>query len=130
MAATKPKPSVQVFDAFLTQKDILSALLVWVILEAFSFILLPNFTLIKSDNTTLTWLSISVPLGLIGAFVIGICSSWLQYCHVQLHKTNPHKKLLVALCNIGSWIGLAGIGFPLIIVGLEFWLLIAHGLDA
>ncbi len=129
MAPTKPKPPVQVIDSFLTQQDILSALLVWVILEGFSFILLPNFTLISGDNKTLTWILISAPLGILGAIMIGLCSSWLQYCHERLHKTNPQKKLLVALGNVGSWIGLAGIGFPLIIVGLEFWFLIIHGID-
>lgn len=130
MAPTKPKPSVQVIDSFLTQQDILSALVVWVILEGFSFVLLPNFTLIPGEDKTLTWVLISAPLGIIGSIIIGLCSSWLQYCHVRLHKTDPKKKFLVAIGNMGSWLGLAGIGFPLIMVGLEFWLLIIHGIDS
>lgn len=93
MAPTKPKPPVQVIDSFLTQQDILSALVVWVILEGFSFILLPNFTLITGENKTLTWVLISAPLGIIGSIIIGLCSSWLQYCHVRLHKTDPKKSL-------------------------------------
>ena len=130
MAPTKPKPPVKVIDAFLTQQDILSALLVWVILEGFSFILLPNFKLINGENKTLTWIAISAPIGLLGAIMIGVCSSWLQYCQLRIHKTNSNKKFMVALGNIGSWIGLAGIGFPMIVVGLELWFLIVHGLDS
>ncbi|QUY40939.1 hypothetical protein HRE53_02870 [Acaryochloris sp. 'Moss Beach'] len=130
MAPTKPRPPVQVIDSFLTQQDILSALVVWIILEGFSFILLPNFTLISGENKTLTWVLITTPLGIAGSIIIGICSSCLQYCHVRLHKADPKKKLLVAFANMGSWLGLAGIGFPLIVVGLEFWLLIVHGIDS
>ncbi|WP_299408484.1 hypothetical protein [Acaryochloris sp. IP29b_bin.148] len=130
MAPTKPKPPIQVIDTFLTQKDILSALLVWILLEGFSFILLPSFTLITAENKTLTWILISAPMGLIGALMIGFCSSWLQYCQLRIHKTNPHKKFWVALGNVGSWIGLAGIGFPLIMIGLEMWVRIVYGMDA
>jgi|GEM_PF-2438590 len=129
MAPTKPKPSVRAIDSFLTQRDFLSALLVWITLEGFSFVLLPNFTLIAGDHKTLTWILVSTPLGILGAMMIGLCSSWLQYCQMRIHKTHPHKKLLVALGNMGSWMGLAGIGFPLIMIGLELWLLIIHGVD-
>jgi hypothetical protein len=33
------------------------------------------------------------------------------------------------LGNLGSWLGLTGIGFPLITVGVELWLMIVHGID-
>lgn len=127
MAPTKPKPPVKVIDSFLTQRDMLSALLVWIILEGASFILLPNFTLISGENKALTWILISVPLGIVGASIIGFCSSWLQYCQLRINKTNKQKNLLVVLGNIGSWLGLACIGFPLIMIGVEMWLLIAIG---
>ncbi|NJM66272.1 MAG: hypothetical protein HC851_11735 [Acaryochloris sp. RU_4_1] len=129
MAQIKHKPPVQVIDTFLAQRDIFSALLVWIILEGFSFVLLPNFTVIPGDNKTLTWVLVSVPLGMGGAFVIGLCSSWLQYCQLRMHKTNPHKKLWILLGNLGSWLGLVGIGLPLITVGVQLWLMIVHGID-
>ena len=91
--------------------------------------LLPNFTLISGDNKTLTWILISAPLGILGAFLIGLCSSWLQHCQLRIHKTHANKSLLVAIGNIGSWIGLAGIGFPLVMIGLELWSLIIYGID-
>jgi len=112
----------EAIDLNLARKDFFSALGVWFVLEVFSFLLLPGFRLIPIENQQSTWLAMSVPLGFIGAALIGICSQLIFICQEYLHGGN--KKLWLWLGQLGGWLGLAGIGFPLAIVGLEIWLLL------
>jgi hypothetical protein len=117
-------------DLFLTQRDSLSALIVWVMLEGLGLMLLPSFQLIRGPNRYQNWLLLSLPLGIVGAVLIGISSAWLKYSHEQFSRRYPHKKLFLGFGAVASWLGLAGIGFPLIMIAIELWLLITKGLSS
>ena len=114
-------------DLFLTQRDSLSAFIVWLLLEGLSLTWVSSFQLLPDRNRYLSWLLLSVPLGVIGAVLIGLSSTWLKYCHQHLSRRSPRKKLFQGVGLTASWLGLAGIGFPLIMIVIEFWLLITKG---
>ncbi|NJK41731.1 MAG: hypothetical protein HC934_11000 [Acaryochloridaceae cyanobacterium SU_2_1] len=126
-AKQRPKPPLEAIDAFLTQQDMLSALLVWAVLEGLSLLLLPHFTLFAGEDKRKTWILMSAFLGVGGALLIGLSSSWLQYCQLRVHRQNRNKSLLVFLGNVTSCIGLIGIGLPLITVFIELMLLVLTG---
>lgn len=108
------------FDVALITQDWLTALTVWVFLEILSFVLLPWFQLLNEENKYVTWFVASVPLGLLGAFLIGLSSEFIQRCHENL-TPRDNKQLLIAIGQIGSGLGLAGVLFPVLIVALELW---------
>jgi hypothetical protein len=128
MPVLKAKFSFSELDLFLTQQDTLTALIIWIVLEALSLIMLPNFQLIPGENKQLTWILISGPSGVLGAILIGFSSSVLQYCHDRLPRRSAHKKTYIGLAQLGSWLGLAGISFPLVMAAVEFWVLFTHGI--
>lgn len=114
-------------DLMLARKDAISAFGVWCLLEVLSFIVLPNFQIIKGANQLGLWLSITVPLGIIGAGLIG-WSSWLvKHLQEKMDRSVTNKQLYVTLSQALGWVGLVGIGLPIIAVGLELWLLMWTG---
>ncbi|HEY9828201.1 MAG TPA: hypothetical protein V6D19_22410, partial [Stenomitos sp.] len=81
MARSRSQPRLlqseqQQQDFFLARNDAVSAVVVWALLEGLSFLVLPYFQLIKGESRLVLWLSITFPLGVIGAAAIGV-SSWL-----------------------------------------------------
>ncbi|PZD74875.1 hypothetical protein C1752_00851 [Acaryochloris thomasi RCC1774] len=127
MSALKSKFSFEDVDLFLTQQDTLSALIVWLVLEGLSFILLPSFQLIPGEHKHLTWILISGSLGVTGAVLIGLSSGIIQYCHDNLPRRGTNKQSLINVAQVMSWMGLAGVGFPLVFVALEFWVILTQG---
>ena len=127
MSALKSKFSFEDIDLFLTQQDTLSALIVWVLLEGLSLILLPNFQLVPGEQKRLVWILLSGSLGVTGAVLIGISSGVIQYCHDKLPRRGTNKQSLINLAQVMSWIGLAGVGFPIIVVALELGLVLTQG---
>ncbi len=127
MRTTKNKFSFEDLDLFLTQQDTLSALIVWVVLEAFSFVLLPSFQLISGDQKGLTWFAISGALGVAGSVLIGVSSGLIKYYHEKLPKRGTNKQFLIGCAQFMSWVGLVGVGFPLVIVILELWIVATQG---
>lgn len=108
------------FDFELVRKDWLTALSVWICLEILSFVLLPRFQLIQAPNKSLTWFFTSVPLGLMGALLIGLSSEFIQQCQDNL-VSRSNKWLLTWIGQVAGWLGLAGVLFPLLVVVLEIW---------
>lgn len=109
-------------------KDAISFFGVWIVLEIFSFAVLPGFKLIPSalpEDEQLNWFYLSLPLGLAGIVLTGLSSELIRYCQENVYGFN--QKLLVWLGQALGWLGLAGVGFPLSIVGLELWLALTSG---
>lgn len=104
----------------LAQKDFLICLGVWITLEIVSFILFPTFRLIRMPADRLqTWFWISVPLGLGGAFMVGLSSRYMAI--VNERDPSSGKTTRIWLGQLIGGLGLAGIVFPLLIIMLEFF---------
>ena len=123
----RPQPLVQDIDQFLARRDALSALIVWFWLEVLSFLVLPQFQLMTGENKILNWVAVSFPLGLIGAGLIGLSSWAVGVVQERVPRSHPNKKLFVLLSEGIGWLGLIGIGFPIIVVGLELGLIMVTG---
>ncbi|MGB7415102.1 MAG: hypothetical protein WA902_12930 [Thermosynechococcaceae cyanobacterium] len=127
MSTLKSRTSFENIDLFLTQQDTLSALLVWAVFEGLSFLLLPTFVIIAGEHQRLTWILLSGSLGVTGSVLIGISSGLIQHYHNKLPKRGTNKQMLINAAQAMSWVGLVGVGFPLIVIIIELWLLIAAG---
>jgi hypothetical protein len=103
----------------LGRKDFLSALGLWVVIEFVSFILLPAFGAIEPGERMRAWFSLSLPLGIGGAFLIGASSRFVAVTNER--AASGSKSLLSLLGQFGGWIGLAGILFPFVMVVGEFF---------
>jgi Kef-type K+ transport system membrane component KefB len=108
-------------DVRLAQQDAWNALVVWVVLEILSLFILPTSPLIQGPNKFSIWLSFSIPLGAVGACLIG-WSSWLmKYVQEQVDRSHPNKRLMLFASQAVGWAGLIGVGLPSILVGLTLW---------
>jgi hypothetical protein len=114
-------------DLFLGKQDTLSALMVWILLEGLSCLVVPSAQLIPGDDKWLSWILISVPVGLIGALLIGTSSTLVEWVQEKFDKRTTNKKLWVFLSQMLGWLGMIGVGLPLILVGLELGQLIFKG---
>lgn len=114
-------------DLLLARKDAVSALIVWSFLEGLSLMLLPGFQMIQGASRFSIWLSITIPLGLIGAVLIGTSSWWVKWTQEKIDRQVSNKQLYVTLSQSIGWLGLVGIGFPIIVVGVELWLSLMRG---
>ncbi len=103
----------------LGRKDFLSALALWVVIEIVSFLLLPGLGAIQPGERTRIWFSLSLPLGIGGAFLIGASSRFVAVTNER--AASGAKLLLSFLGQFGGWIGLAGILFPFVMVVGEFF---------
>lgn len=127
MSTLKSRTSFERIDLFLTQQDTLSALLVWAVFEGLSFLLLPTFVIISGEHQQLIWILLSGSVGVTGAVLIGLSSGLIQYYHDTLPKRGTNKQMLINVAQVMSWVGLVGVGFPLIMIIMELWLLISAG---
>jgi hypothetical protein len=114
-------------EAQMARKDAASALIVWVVLEFLSLLILPTFKLIQGDHRLPIWLSITIPLGIIGAVLIGISSWAVKQVQNKIDRQAANKNLYVTLAQAVGWLGVIGVGFPLIVVGLELWFSMLRG---
>jgi hypothetical protein len=108
------------FNRDLFTKDMSTALQTWLVLEIGSFFLLPNFKVIPKDNIFLTWILISIPLGILGSILVGISSECIRV--FEEFFNSQQKGVWILLAHLGGWLGLAGVGFPLSVVILEIWI--------
>jgi hypothetical protein len=111
----------------LARKDAASALIVWIFLEGLSLLILPNFQLIQGSSKLPIWLSITIPAGLIGAGMIGVSSWWVTWTQEKIGRQDQNKRLYATLAQALGWLGLMGVGLPMIVVGLELWLTMLRG---
>ncbi|MBD1824568.1 hypothetical protein H6F51_19045 [Cyanobacteria bacterium FACHB-DQ100] len=100
----------------LQKKDLLTALGLWLVVEAVSFVLFPTLGLINPGARLRTWFLLSLPFGLGGAALVSMSSQFVAQVGDQ-----PRKKLSSLIGQFGGWIGLAGIMFPFFVVCLEFF---------
>jgi hypothetical protein len=113
-------------DLQLARKDAFSALIVWILLEGLSLLILPSFKLIQAENKLSTWLSITIPSGMIGAVLIGVSSWWVKWTQEKIDRQSQNKQLYVTLSQAVGWLGTVGVGLPIIVVGLELWFTLTH----
>jgi hypothetical protein len=109
------------FDIAYAKKDALWALQAWLVLELGSIPFSLNFALLPAENKILNWLAISIPVGLFGCLLVGMSSEYIRICQDH-YRQSANKRSLIWLGLMGSWFGLAGVGFPLSIVAVELWL--------
>ncbi len=114
-------------DLQLARKDAVSALFVWFFLEGLSLIILPSFQMIQGSNRLSIWLSITIPAGILGAVLMGISSWWVKWTQEKIDRQNANKQLYVTLSQAMGWLGLVGIGLPIIVVGVELYLALMRG---
>lgn len=114
-------------DLQLARKDAVSALFVWFFLEGLSLIILPSFQMIQGSNRLSIWLSITIPAGILGAVLMGISSWWVKWTQEKIDRQNTNKQLYVTLSQAMGWLGLVGIGLPIIVVGVELYLALMRG---
>jgi hypothetical protein len=105
----------------LLKQETLTALPPWFVLELFSLPFVEGFTQIPGNNKLLTWLLITIPLGMMGAILVGLSSEFIRICQ-EHYRNTANKRSLICLGLVGSWLGLAGVGFPLSIVVVELWM--------
>ena len=103
----------------ITQRDFFVALGLWVFLEVLGLFLFPALGLIKPGDRWQGWVATSIPLGLVGAFLVGASSQYINVTVDRADRTN--KPLLILLGQAVGWLGLAGVLFPLLIVAIEFF---------
>jgi cation transport ATPase len=114
-------------QAQMARKDASSALMVWAVLEFLSLLILPTFKLVQGDHLLQTWLSITIPLGVIGAVLIGVSSWAVKQAQNNIDRQTANKDFYVTLAQAIGWLGVIGVGFPLIVVGLELWFSMLRG---
>lgn len=95
----------------LARKDLLICLGIWLVLEIISFGILPALG-IQIPGLYQTWFSLSIPLGIGGAALLA-SSPQLQ----DLAMTRP-SRLTRLLAPIASWLGLLGVGYPILVISL------------
>ncbi|MBD2094928.1 hypothetical protein H6F90_07135 [Trichocoleus sp. FACHB-591] len=103
----------------ITQRDFFVALGIWVFLEVLGLVLFPALGLIQPGDRLNGWIATSVPVGVIGAFLVGASSQYINVTVDRADKTN--KPLQILLGQAVGWLGLAGVLFPLLVVAVEFF---------
>ncbi len=129
MVRLKPRFSLAQVDLFLAQRDTFSALVVWSLLEGLSFLVLPHFQLFSADGKQLAWLLFSAPLGVAGAVFLGLSSSVIKYAYQHLQKHSLLRQMTMGFAQLAGLLGLAGVGFPMIFITMEFWLRVRQNIS-
>lgn len=103
----------------ITQRDFFVALGIWVFLEVLGLVLFPALGLIQPGDRLNGWIATSVPVGVIGAFLVGASSQYINVTVDRADRTN--KPMQILLGQAVGWLGLAGVLFPLLVVAIEFF---------
>ena len=110
----------------LARKDLFTSLGIWLALEIVSFGLLPAIGFVSSTVKTDTWFIVSLPLGIGGAALMASSAQLSSelYSH-RLSYSSVQPVFLSVLEALTSWLGLLGIGFPLltlsVVICVEFF---------
>lgn len=102
----------------LVKKDIISALKLWAFMEVGCFLIFPILGVIDPGPRLQSWFLFSIPAGLVGAFLVGVSSKFVSVTNERNASTIKRIELITGQA-IG-WIGLMGVAFPLLMVGIEF----------
>jgi hypothetical protein len=100
------------------EQDWLKAMAVWLVLEGFCLGLAPARHWIEPGDRWQLWLTISIPAGISGAFLVAFSSQGVTYINAQ--RTDFSKRVQIVIIQILGGIGLVGILFPLVTLFIEF----------
>jgi hypothetical protein len=97
----------------LARRDLMTCLGIWLALEIVGFGLLP--AIVSSSPAQMeNWFLLSLPLGIGGAFLTA--SGTQLFAHAIVQEARIQKRLFYLLSGLSSWLGLVGIGFPLVVI--------------
>lgn len=99
----------------LVRRDLFTCLGIWLALEIVCFGLLPAIGLTSTAIQTNQWFMISLPLGIGGAF---LSASGTQLTLSENQSIHSRRVFDRSLAFLTSWVGLFGIGFPLIVMSV------------
>ncbi len=102
----------------LAQKDLFACLGIWLVLEIISFGVLPAIGLTQPNLHLENWLIASLPLGIGGAFLF---ASSTRIVTSPVHVNHPRRVRRDRFALISSWVGLLGIGFPILVISLQIF---------
>ncbi|MBD2092902.1 hypothetical protein H6F67_23925 [Microcoleus sp. FACHB-1515] len=105
----------------LTKRDFLTSLGIWLVIEFACFVLFPRMGLIEPNARLNTWFWISVPLGVIGAFLVAVSSRLLGLADLDDGSDRAKRNSRMRLGQIGGWLGIGGILFPFVMMAYEFF---------
>ena len=96
----------------LARRDLLTCFGIWLALEIVGFGLLPAIGLARSEFNIEPWLIVSLPLGIGGAFLLASSTQMLG----RVHQDDRSQQIMMKISStLLSWVGLIGIGFPILI---------------
>ena len=87
-------------------------------MEVGCFLIFPILGVIDPGPRLQSWFLFSIPAGLVGAFLVGVSSKFVSVTNERNASTIKRIELITGQA-IG-WIGLMGVAFPLLMVGIEF----------
>lgn len=98
------------------RKEFFTSLGIWLGLQIVCLIVVMIFDSQVMATELRDWVYISLPLGAIGATLIGFGAGAVQLC--KSHCKGLVRRLGIFLADLISFLGLIGVGFPLFICGL------------
>lgn len=115
----RPRQRINYFSfEDLGRKDLFTGLTLWVVIELVSFLLLPSMMGIDFGDRLGAWFTLSIPLGIGGAFLLSSSSRFMAINNERSSGTN--KSVFAVLGLFAGWFGIAGIVFPFVMVAGEF----------
>jgi hypothetical protein len=102
------------------RRDFVSALTLWVVAEFVGLLFFPAIGVINPGPKLRTWFMWSIPLGLGGAMLIPLCSRFVAITNDR-QASKDSKQLGSILGQVGGWLGLFGVLYPLIVATIEFF---------
>lgn len=102
----------------LAKKDLFICLGIWLALEAVSVGIVPAIGLSQPGLALNLWHIVSVPMGIGGAFLLAYATQ------LTTSDAAPGSRRRVSrpqLASLSSWAGLAGIGFPLLVISVQIF---------
>ena len=103
----------------LAKRDFLTSLGVWIVIEIVCFVLFPRIGLIDQTDRLQSWFMASVPLGLGGAIMLAASSRILVLAGDENNRSKRSSRMMLG--QIGGWLGILGLLFPLVMVAYEFF---------
>jgi hypothetical protein len=102
------------------RKDLISALTLWLIAEFIAFAIFPALEVIKPSKGELNqWFLTSLPLGLGGVLLFALTSRFITLAHGR--ENGSTKDVIVLLNQVGGFLAILGVVYPLIVVLQKFF---------
>ncbi|HEY9646677.1 MAG TPA: hypothetical protein V6C88_09920 [Chroococcidiopsis sp.] len=98
------------------KRDFIVCLCIWFGLEVIGFVILP---LAGATDIGKDWFIPSVLLGILGAFLFALSSQVILTVPYQQQRVFKVLQWLVGI--IFAWLGLAGVAFPLLVMGVQIF---------